>query len=156
MVSYPHEFGIPGLEPQPRIFVLIEEDDDLRELLASYLGSRGVRVLALKEPPARDDLARLRPDVILLDLIYHGEPRGLLLLTQGYRDLGSTIVVLTGAAELVSARQDEIKEVASCILLKPFELDELDAAVDFPPERIHSKIPNITIIELGSSSNDEL
>jgi DNA-binding response OmpR family regulator len=154
MTIFPHEVGLPTRAPLPRIFVVIEEDNDLRELVTSYLQSRGGFVLALKEPPARDDLFRLRPDVLILDLIYQGEPIGFGLLNHDYRGIDSTVVVLTAASELVALWQHELEQVADRVILKPFELDDFDAAVGFLPES--SPLPlDCKLIVLDTTGDDE-
>lgn len=109
---------------------MIEEDDDLRELMTGYLESRGCHVLALREPPELCDLERLQPDVVILDLIYGGQPIGLSTVVDLDRKLTMTeVVVLTGDAELVEAQQAMLNQHVATVLLKPFELDDFDRAV---------------------------
>jgi len=119
----------PNPGPELRIVTVIEEDDDLRELMTGYLEIRGCHVLALSEPPELCDLERLQPDVVILDLIYGGQPIGLTTVVDLDCKLETTVVVLTGDAELVEAQQAILSRHVATVLLKPFELDDFDRAV---------------------------
>jgi len=108
---------------RPRVLV-VDDDPDLRELLADYLGASGFAVEAAGDgTQMRERLAAGAPDVLVLDLMLPGED-GLSLA----RDLRRTsdIPIL-----MLSARGEEIDRViglevgADDYLAKPFGPREL-------------------------------
>jgi two-component system phosphate regulon response regulator OmpR len=117
----------------PRIWV-VDDDPELRTMLASYLGEQGYRVRTLAD--GEQLLARLegrlggeRPDLLVLDLMLPGSD-GLSLLRR-LRDGGDDLPVL-----LLSARADGVDRIigleqgADDYLAKPFLPRELTARIE--------------------------
>lgn len=110
--------------------LVVDDDADLRDLVATYLGASGFRVEAVGDGAAmRASLARERPDLVVLDLMLPGED-GLSLLRwlRAAGDGGPPVVI-------VSARGEEVDRVvglevgADDYLAKPFGPRELLARV---------------------------
>jgi two-component system KDP operon response regulator KdpE len=113
----------------PPLKVLVVDDEPpIRKLLRMGLGTQGYRVIEAADGKAALDLAREKPDLIILDL---GLPdmQGLdLLRAIRARDDSVPIVVL-------SSRDDEVAKVqaldlgADDYVTKPFGMDELLARI---------------------------
>jgi two-component system, OmpR family, KDP operon response regulator KdpE len=113
----------------PPLKVLVVDDEPpIRKLLRMGLGTQGYRVIEAADGKAALDLAREKPDLIILDL---GLPdmQGLELLRAiRARDDSVPIVVL-------SSRDDEVAKVqaldlgADDYVTKPFGMDELLARI---------------------------
>ncbi|HEY4395500.1 MAG TPA: response regulator [Polyangia bacterium] len=111
--------------PGERILV-VEDDDDIREVVEEVLSSEGYRVDVAKD--GLDALGKLdgasRPPLILLDMMMprmDGEA-----FLRALRDLPA----LADAAVVVISGNAAVREKASALhaaacLVKPFELDEL-------------------------------
>jgi two-component system phosphate regulon response regulator OmpR len=121
---------VPG-RPQ-RIWV-VDDDPELRRMLATYLGEQGFAVRCLEG--SAQLLARLegrlgpeRPDLLVLDLMLPGDD-GLTLLRR-LRDGGDDLPVL-----MLTARADGVDRIigleqgADDYLAKPFDVRELMARV---------------------------
>lgn len=106
--------------------LIVDDDRDVREMLAEYLASHGYTVAQADGGVAmRTELERAVPDVVLLDLALPGED-GLTLaryLRERY-DLG--IIMVTGAGELVD-RIVGLEMGADDYIAKPFDPRELRA-----------------------------
>lgn len=105
--------------------VLICDDEaDLREMLAEYLGKRGFRTtLAAGAADLRTALQRERPDVILLDIAMPGED-GLSVLRSLQGPDAPLVIMLTAAGEVVD-RIVGLEMGADDYLAKPVDLREL-------------------------------
>ena len=111
------------ISTSPRILV-VDDDPDLRELLATYLGSNGFAVTSANDGRAMwAALEDGMPDVIVLDLMLPGEDG--LALTRALR-VKSSVPIL-----MLSARGEELDRViglevgADDYLAKPFGPREL-------------------------------
>jgi CheY-like chemotaxis protein len=105
-----------------RAFV-VEDDPDVRDLIASLLEASGWTVhLAEDGIAALGGMHRAGPDLIVLDLLMPhldgAEVLRLLRSTEFGRRI--PVVVVTGAPV-----DDEVRALASAVLTKPFEIDEL-------------------------------
>lgn len=111
-----------------RRVLFVDDDQDLRELVAAFLRSEGHDVATAAEGrEALDLVARAMPDVILLDMrmpVMDG--REFAARFHERHGPAAPIVVIT-ASEDARARAEEIG--AAAWLSKPFELDALLAAV---------------------------
>ena len=116
-----------AVEPGPRL-LLVEDDEDARHQLATYLGRRGYR---LDQAGTAADAWRLweahRADLILLDL---GLPDsdGVQVIRRVRREAATPIIVLSGRGE----ERDKIAGLeagADDYLTKPFATDELNARI---------------------------
>ncbi len=106
--------------------LIVDDDRDVREMLAEYLSTHGYAVAHADGGVAmRSELERAVPDIVLLDIALPGED-GLTLaryLRERY-DLG--IIMVTGAGELVD-RIVGLEMGADDYIAKPFDLRELRA-----------------------------
>ena len=104
--------------------LVIDDDQEIRELLAIALSDEGYEVGTAASASSALDLIRVRhPDVILLDLWLQGQ-RGESFV-EAYRALPNApaaLVLLSAAADLA---QVAATSCADRHLAKPFELDDL-------------------------------
>lgn len=113
-----------GVSSTPRHVLVIDDDPQVRQMVADYLGDQDVRVTALAGGRGLDDLlARESIDLLLLDLKLPGED-GIEIARRLRQQSELPIIVLTG-------RKDEADRVmalelgADDYLTKPFSLREL-------------------------------
>jgi two-component system phosphate regulon response regulator OmpR len=148
---------------RPRRIWVVDDDPDLRSMLATYLAEQGyaVRTLADGEQlQARLEghLGGERPDLLVLDLMLPGSD-GLTLLRR-LRDAGDDLPVL-----LLSARADGVDRIigleqgADDYLAKPFLPRELTARIEAVLRRRHpsppgSPRPDAEPIRFGDCSLD--
>ena len=114
-----------------RFLMVVDDDDDLRTILADILTAHGFVVAAFAE--ARTALAALEdgqaPFLILLDLMMPGMSGWEFRTAQlGNAKLASIPVVVVTAANVLSDGVRSLSDVE--ILSKPFDLDALLAVVD--------------------------
>lgn len=108
--------------------LVVDDDPDLRALLARYLKEQGMRVTAVADGVAMDAvLARDRADLVILDLMLPGEDG--LALARRLRAAGDTPIIM------LSARGEEVDRIvglevgADDYLAKPFSPRELLARI---------------------------
>ena len=109
-----------------RAFV-VEDDPDFRELVRTVLDGAGWTVDVADDGIAA--LSRLRhvlPDVIILDLAMPNLDGAEVLRLLRSTEVGRRIPVLVATGERV---EDDVRELASAVLLKPFQIPELLRAV---------------------------
>ena len=116
-------------EPErPRVLV-IDDEEAVRNAIASLLNGRGCEAVTAESGPAALDRLRAEYfDVLLVDVKMPGMS-GLQLLSEAMlldRDL--PVLMLTGMNDMATAR-DALARGAMDFLTKPIELDELDRAV---------------------------
>jgi DNA-binding response OmpR family regulator len=112
--------------------LVIEEDAGVRDLLQSALEIEGYRVLTADHTVDPEDVAQLRPDLVILDLWLDGRDSGWRILqelkiTPGVRSI--PMLICTADAELVEREAEQLALLAAGIVLKPFDLDEFLARV---------------------------
>jgi CheY-like chemotaxis protein len=79
-----------------------------------------------------DDVKRLKPDAVILDFVFGGEPLGWQLLQLLKLDRATAripIVVCTAAAKQVAELQGHLRTMGVAAVLKPFDIDTLLDAV---------------------------
>ena len=138
------------MDPTPHIIV-VDDHQEIRELVARYLGSHGFRVTAVEGAGAFHRLLeRSAPDLVILDIMMPGED-GLSLCRQ-LRVSGSLpIIFLTAAAEDTD-RIVGLEMGADDYLVKPFNPRELLARVkavlrrtrNVPPQRATLQADKVT------------
>lgn len=108
--------------------VLVEDDEDIRRLVADLLSREGFTVEAVSGGQGLDGvLARRRPDLVILDLMLPGED-GLSLCRRLTARGGPPILMLTAKAGAID-RVVGLEMGADDYLTKPFEPRELLARV---------------------------
>lgn len=112
----------PDSGKAPRILV-VEDEPELREAMAAYLTIEGFTVdEAGSLATARAHLARVMPDILVLDL---GLPDGDSLSLLEHQMLAGKGLVITTARSRIEDRLTGIKRGADAYLVKPIELEEL-------------------------------
>ena len=121
--------------------LIVEDEREVREMVAEYLGSQGYEVhQAESGADMRDAIERNLPDVVLLDVRLPGED-GLTLaryLRERY-DVG--IIMVTGASGVVD-RVVGLEIGADDYVTKPFDPRELLARLKSVMRRLHSRTPS--------------
>jgi len=121
----------------PTSVLLVEEDEDLRDLLVQALRRdghdviirrTGAELLCALELPSADGRAARRVDVIVRDIPRPG--RDGLLDVAKLRAAGRTVpVIVLTALEVAALRRDARLLGVVATFVKPFDLDDLRAAV---------------------------
>jgi two-component system phosphate regulon response regulator OmpR len=118
--------------------LIVEDDRDIREMVADYLGGQGYAVhQAESGSDMREAIERDLPDVVLLDIRLPGED-GLTLaryLRERY-DVG--IIMVTGAGDVVD-RVVGLEVGADDYVTKPFDPRELLARLKSVMRRLQSR-----------------
>ena len=119
--------------------MVIDDTPEIRALFQELLAEEGYEVVAYAD--AIRDLAeveRVQPDLIILDHIIAGEAVGLTILQQLKRRRSTAqipVIVCTAAANDVEEMEGSLKGKGVGLVLKPFAIDDLLAAVDQALER---------------------
>jgi DNA-binding response OmpR family regulator len=140
----------PPDEPAPRLTVVYVEDDDrLGRLTAQYLGSHGVEVVLVP----RGDLAvtevlRVRPDVVLLDLMLPG--RDGLEICRALRERVDVPIIMVTARTEEADRVMGLEGGADDYVPKPFSSRELLARIRAQARRAAGKAgPSNARVQVG-------
>jgi CheY-like chemotaxis protein len=109
--------------------LICDDEPSLRELIRVSLDGPYSFAEADDGEESLEIARRLRPDVVILDMMM---PRlsGLEVLTAMRRDehlSGTRVIVLTAQP---GARDEALREGADLVMVKPFEPDEITAAVE--------------------------
>ena len=128
--------------------LIVEDDRDIREMVAEYLGDQGYAVhQAESGSDMREAIERDLPDVVLLDIRLPGED-GLTLaryLRERY-DVG--IIMVTGAGDVVD-RVVGLEVGADDYVTKPFDPRELLARLKSVMRRLQSHGPAPATARVG-------
>jgi DNA-binding response OmpR family regulator len=121
-------------EPSPPLILTIEDDAAIRSVYAEILTEEGYRVVTwgavADDGPAA--VARLAPDLIVLDLVIAQQAAGWDLLVALHDDPATAMIpvlVVTASGVLVRERARELEAWGCGVLTKPFDVDDLVAAV---------------------------
>lgn len=142
---------------KPNLKILIAEDDpNLGEALVSYLREKGHHVdLARHGGEALNLISRQDYSLILADLVMP-EADGLTVLRAArQRHPATLVVIMTGHASLASALQ-ATREGAYDYLRKPFNLQEIEVAVDNAARLLHLKEENGKLLAKLDELNTKL
>jgi CheY-like chemotaxis protein len=121
-----------GETARPRVLVC-DDDAAHREIFREILIDEGYDVTVeavLCE--SMDDVIRLAPDLIVLDLIFDGQPAGLDFLRRlkaAPATKSIPVLVCTAAGGLTEEIQRQLTEWECASVTKPFDIDDLVAAV---------------------------
>ncbi|HEY6608509.1 MAG TPA: response regulator [Candidatus Limnocylindria bacterium] len=118
---------------RPRVLV-VNDTQEILELFEDILGNMGLEVVLMSYAPR--ELSRIRevnPDIVVLDfLMGDGELLGWQLLQKLKMDRrldAIPTVVCTAAVKAVSEQQGYLTEQGVLVVLKPFNVDQLEEAV---------------------------
>jgi len=121
--------------------LVVDDDDEIRELLCDYLSDAGYQALAAADgAQMREQLARNKVDLVVLDLMLPGED-GLSLCRQLQAQPGLAVVMLSAKGSTLD-RIIGLEVGADDYVAKPFEPRELVArikAVLRRPQRLDSQ-----------------
>ncbi len=122
------------IESLAPLILAIEDDAAIRAVYTDLFADEGFRLVTWAEVPADGTaaVARLAPDLIMLDLVIGGRVAGWTMLTALHHDPETTdipVLILTAAGTLIRERMGEIDAWGCGVLMKPFDLDELMTAV---------------------------
>jgi DNA-binding response OmpR family regulator len=137
----PHPQQAPSMTPdpiRPATVLVVDDEPELRGLLAEYLGRHGFEVRTAEHAvQAREQVAQQLPDLAILDVNMPGENG--LSLARWLRDTQPTmgIVMLTTASESVD-RIVGLELGADDYVPKPFDLRELLARVRAVHRRVQA------------------
>jgi DNA-binding response OmpR family regulator len=116
------------LSRAPHRVLLIDDDASVRDSLRDILEDDGYRVLTSPHVLDPVDVQRLRPDVMLLDLVLEGDAVGWDYL-RTLRSQSSTarlpVIVCAGDYDTARVVTGPQLRFATAMILKPFELEEL-------------------------------
>ena len=117
-----------------RTHVLVCDDDyALRMIFREVLTDEGYEVTVQASICADlDEVARLAPDLIVLDLIFNGQPAGFEFLRMLKTDPATKaipVLVCTASAGLTEEILGHLTTWECASVTKPFELDDLIAAI---------------------------
>ncbi|MDF0729328.1 response regulator transcription factor [Pseudomonas entomophila] len=108
--------------------LVVDDDDEIRELLCDYLSDAGYQVLAAADgEEMRQQLARRKVDLVVLDLMLPGED-GLSLCRQLQAQPGLAVIMLSAKGSTLD-RIIGLEVGADDYLAKPFEPRELIARI---------------------------
>jgi two-component system OmpR family response regulator len=108
--------------------LIVDDDPDIRDLLAQYLAGYGMRCLCVADGQAlREALARSHHDLIILDLMLPGEDG--LSLCRHIRARGNTPIIMLTARGEPADRVVGLELGADDYLVKPFDPRELVARI---------------------------
>lgn len=128
--------------PAPSAHILVVDDDQATlGLYRDLLLDAGYEVTLLTYPPNDPaEVGHLGSELVVLDLIFNGEERGrtfLRSLRQHPATSAIPVLVCTAAAHLIERHAAEFDAWSCGVLLKPFDIDRLLAALDACFEQPH-------------------
>jgi DNA-binding response OmpR family regulator len=118
---------------------ILNDDEDLLALYQEVLAPEGFQVTIAKLPFAHpQEIEQLKPSVVILDLKFGHQLEGwkLLQMLRMYTPTaGIPIIICTAAVREAREQEDFLQSRGITVVYKPFELDELLAAVRASQER---------------------
>ncbi|NLD55768.1 MAG: response regulator [Burkholderiaceae bacterium] len=126
----------------PDHVLVVDDDADIRDLLAEYLGQNGIKVTVARDAKdMRQVLDTTKPDIIVLDVMMPGED-GLTLCRELRSRSNVPVIMLTARAEEVD-RIIGIEMGADDYMGKPFSPRELLARIKGVLRRTRSLPPTL-------------
>jgi CheY-like chemotaxis protein len=121
--------GTPAaLEAAGRRALVVDDSLEVLALLREVLEGEGFRVTTSAAPVEPAEVARIAPDLVLLDLLFEREARGLDVLRRLRAEPATAaipVVLCSGATEPIRRLEGSLLEGATGLVLKPFEVDTL-------------------------------
>jgi DNA-binding NtrC family response regulator len=131
----------------PDSVLLIDDDADVLRAVGEYFDKAGYEVSrATTAEQGLETFARLRPDVVILDL--HLPDLGGLEVLERLRSQGGSIILLTGQGDIETAVR-AMQLGAEHFLTKPVDLNHLAAATARVGERIRLARQNVMLRARG-------
>jgi two-component system phosphate regulon response regulator OmpR len=128
--------------------LIVEDDSDIREMVAEYLGGQGYEVhQAQSGSDMREVIERNLPDVVLLDVRLPGEDG--LSLARYLRERYDVGIIMVTAAGGVVDRVVGLEVGADDYVTKPFDPRELLARLKSVMRRLHSHGPAQATVHIG-------
>jgi DNA-binding response OmpR family regulator len=119
---------VSAAAPAQQVLV-VDDDQATLSLYRDLLTDGGFAVTLRRRPPDDpEDVVRLQPDLILLDLVFSGEEAGwrfLGMLKNDRRTAETPVLVCTAATQLVERVRDQLDAWCCGVVLKPFDIDPL-------------------------------
>lgn len=107
-----------------RKVLVIENDDDIRDLVSFILSEAGFICLGIPEPEKLEKVAAFKPDVILIDEFINNQPgHRLCLRIKQVASLKHIPVIILSTMNNIELIAEECK--ANDYLRKPFDVEEL-------------------------------
>lgn len=140
----------------PRLMLVVDDDERLRERLARALGERGYATLTAGHRDAAIALATAHPiDRAVVDLRMPG-PHGLVVIQELLQlRPACEIVVLTGYGSIATA-VEAIKLGARNYITKPANADQIDAAFDNEPGAATAAEPAFEVPSLAKVEREHI
>jgi two-component system phosphate regulon response regulator OmpR len=128
--------------------LIVEDDRDIREMVAEYLGGQGYEVhQAESGSDMREEIERHLPDVVLLDVRLPGEDG--LTLARFLRERYDVGIIMVTAANGVVDRVVGLEIGADDYVTKPFDPRELLARLKSVMRRLQSRAPAEASVGVG-------
>jgi two-component system, OmpR family, response regulator len=128
--------------------LIVEDDPDIREMVAEYLGGQGYDVhQAESGSDMRETIERNLPDVVLLDVRLPGEDG--LTLARYLRERYDVGIIMVTAANGVVDRVVGLEIGADDYVTKPFDPRELLARLKSVMRRLQSRAPAHATVRVG-------
>ena len=121
--------GTPAtLDAAGRRVLVVDDAVEVLALLREVREGVGVREATSAAPPGPDEVARIAPDLILLDVLFGREERGLEVLRRLRADEATAaipVVLCSGATDPIRRLDAPLLEGATGLVLKPFDVEAL-------------------------------
>jgi DNA-binding response OmpR family regulator len=121
-MSHPHQSSSYAT------ILLVENDESLGNVLREAFEDEGYQVCLASRAPSAEEVADIRPDLMMLDVERHQAEAGWQLvkeLKSSTQIADMPIVVTSGDGAIVSQEDVRVRAEAAAILVKPFSLDDL-------------------------------
>jgi DNA-binding response OmpR family regulator len=120
-------------DPRPTLILVVDDDEALQQIYQELLEDEGYAVTVWPYPAASTaDVATLAPGLVLLDFVIDGAETGwhfLQALKADPATVDTPILVVSAADALLKRVAEQLSAWDCAVLRKPFDLDELLAAV---------------------------
>jgi CheY-like chemotaxis protein len=126
--------GMSQRNGRPKRVLVVNDTQEILELFEAILGGMGLETVLMSFAPRElDRIHAVAPDLIILDFIMGDrEPLGWQLLQKLKMDRQTDsipIVVCTAAVRAANEQQGYLTEQGVTVVLKPFNVDQLEDAV---------------------------
>ena len=113
--------------------LVIDDAEELRALFRDIFEGEGCRVSLAATAPGIEEVARLAPDLVVLDLLLGSDEDAAWLLLRAMRGDARLarvpVVVCSAATELLGRLRGELAALGAEVVPKPFDLDDFLGAV---------------------------